>query len=251
MQATWLLVQSLWAPAFLVSCSCEFSCDVLDPSGFYNPSFPSLAEFPKLCLMFACVSLHCLPSAAGWSLSAHDYVGFFNDDFKGKNKENINLNLQQLYIVLNFFLKYYLLGRLRQKESLFGICFGSLLRLTEQSIRWDKMWVTGRALARHVGSVGLQTSLFHVWEHLEHICQLEWQHIMLRDEAEACFITGHGRSAYAPCLPVQVLQVLLPLPLQQWGCFLFWISHFLDAILWAGAGHRQCFNCILSESVVI
>lgn len=43
------LCEALWAQ---VNCYCGCSCGVLGLSGFYNPSSPSSARFPRLCLMF-------------------------------------------------------------------------------------------------------------------------------------------------------------------------------------------------------
>ena len=60
------LCEPPWAQ---VSWLCRFSCIVLDPSGSYNPSSPSSEEFPKLCLLFGCGSLHLFPLTPRGSLS--------------------------------------------------------------------------------------------------------------------------------------------------------------------------------------
>lgn len=64
-------VEPLWAQ---VSLFCKFSCSGINPSGSYNPSFPSSTGFPKFYLMSDYGSLHQFPSVAGWSPSDDSYT---------------------------------------------------------------------------------------------------------------------------------------------------------------------------------
>jgi len=75
--------------AALVSLFYGFSCAVLDPSGFYNPSFSSSSFSPSSPWCLA-VGLHLVPSVVGWNLSEDDYARLRSEKIAGYHQESFH-----------------------------------------------------------------------------------------------------------------------------------------------------------------